>query len=132
MAVAVVAALAVHVLGSASVLPVPPTAGALLGAAGIGLPAGVLGLVGAGLVLVRRPFGLPVCATAGALAALLTAFDTVGFHRAVLVFGWSFDLDRATTVVAFGGGLGLLVAGWAALAQAEAGPAAAPAAQPSS
>ncbi|MCO1660637.1 hypothetical protein [Pseudonocardia humida] len=133
VAVVVVAAHVVHVLGAALVLSVPISAGAVLGAAGIGVVCWALGLTGAALVLARRPLGLAVCAAAGALAALLTAFDATGFHRAVLAFGWSFDLDRATTVVAFGGGLGLLVTGWAVLSHPrEAAGQAEPADQPSS
>ncbi len=130
VAVVVVAAHAVHVLGAALVLDVPVSVGAVLGAAGIGVACWVLGLVGAGLVAARNGLGPACCAAAGALAALLTAFDTTGFHRAVLAFGWSFDLDRITTVVAFGGGLGLLVTGWAALSQPS--PAAEATDQPSS
>jgi hypothetical protein len=115
VAVVVVAAHVVHVLGAALVLAVPVSVGAVLGAAGLGVACWVLGLAGVGLVAARRPLGMSVCAAAGALAALLTAFDVTGFHRAVLAFGWSFDLDRLTTVVAFGGGLGLLLTGWAVL-----------------
>ena len=37
------------------------------------------------------------------------------FHSAVLTFGWSFDLDRATTVATVGGGLGLYPTGCAVL-----------------
>jgi hypothetical protein len=124
----VVAAHVVHVLGAALVLAVPISVGVVLGAAGIGVGCWLLGLAGAGLVAGRRPLGIPVCATAGALAALLTGFDVTGFHRAVLAFGWSFDLDRLTTVVAFGGGVGLLVTGWAALSHPAPGQAISPAA----
>jgi hypothetical protein len=112
---AVITAHVLHVLGAALVLAEPLSWGTLVGAAGIGLPCWALGLGGVALTLARRPLGLATCATAGGVTALLTAFDTVGFHRAVLAYGWSFDLDRATTAIAFGGGVGLVLTGWAAL-----------------
>ncbi|HZG89272.1 MAG TPA: hypothetical protein VEZ42_03575, partial [Pseudonocardia sp.] len=79
-----------------------------------------LGVAGAGLVTARQPLGLPACAAAGGLGALLTGFDSAGYARAVLVSGWAFDLDRALTVLAFGGGVGLVLTGWAALSHAGA------------
>jgi hypothetical protein len=93
----------------------PPSVAGVLAAAGIGVACWALGLLGAALVVADRLVGPTVCATAGALAALLTALDTAGFARPVLVSGWPFGLDRATTVLAFGGGLGLLLTGWVAL-----------------
>jgi hypothetical protein len=103
----------VHVVGAALVLAEPPSPGTVLGAAGIGVGAWLLGLVGVGLILAGQSLGPACAAAAGGVLALLTAFDTTGFHRAVLVYGWSFDLDRATTAIAFGGGVGLVLAGWA-------------------
>lgn len=115
VALAVVTAHVLHVVGSVLVAAAPPSAGGVLAAAGLGVLCWFLGLLGAGLVVARQPLGTAVCGSAGALAALLTGFDTAGFARPVLAFGWAFDLDRATTVVAFGGGLGLLLVGWVAL-----------------
>jgi hypothetical protein len=115
MALAVVAAHVVHVVGAVQVAAQPPSAGGALAAAGIGVAGWALGLVGAALVVAGRAIGPTVCGTAGAVAALLTAPDTAGFARPVLATGWPFDVDRVTSVVTFGGGLGLLVAGWVAL-----------------
>lgn len=115
VALAVVVAHVVHVVGAVQVGARPPSVGGVLAAAGIGVACWALGLVGAGLVGAERALGPTVCATAGALAALLTALDTAGFARPVLATGWPFDVERMTGVVTFGGGLGLLLAGWVAL-----------------
>jgi hypothetical protein len=115
LTVLLVGAHVVHVLGSALVLPEPPSVATVLAGAGPGVVCWVLGLAGAALVLARRELGLVTCAPAGALAALVTVFDTVGFHRPVLAFGWAFDLDRLTTVVTVGVGIGLFLTGWAAM-----------------
>lgn len=113
--VIVVGAHVLHVIGSALVLDRPASVAVVLAAAGIGVACWVLGVLGAALTLARHPMGLATCASAGALAALVTVFDVVGFHSAVLTFGWAFDLDRATTVVTVGGGLGLFLTGCAVL-----------------
>ena len=115
LTVLVVAAHVVHVLGSAAVLAQPPSAATVLGAAGIGVVCWVLGLAGAALTLARQELGPLTCASAGALTTLLTMFDTVAFHRPVLAFAWAFDLDRLTTVVTVGAGIGLFLTGCAAL-----------------
>jgi hypothetical protein len=129
VAVAVVAAHVLHVVGAVQVGARAPSVGGVLAGAGIGPLCWALGLLGAGLTGAGRPLGPPACGTAGALAALLTALDTVDFARPVLATGLPFDLDRMATVVAFGGGTGLLLAGWAALSARPAEPvtAAAPA-----
>ena len=111
----VLTAHALHVLGAALVLAEPLSPGSLVGAAGIGVLCWALGLVGVLLTLVGAPVGLAACAAAGGVTALLTAFDTVGFHHAVLASWWAFDVDRAATVIAFGGGVGLVLTGWVAL-----------------
>ncbi len=118
VSVVVVGAHLLHVIGAALVAAAPATAATVLAAAGLGVAAWLLGLAGAGLVAARQPLGLPTCAAAGGLVALLTGFDSAGYARAVLVSGWPFDLDRALTVLAFGGGVGLVLTGWAALSHA--------------
>ncbi|MGE3288567.1 MAG: hypothetical protein AB7J32_21050 [Pseudonocardia sp.] len=115
-----VAAYAVHVLGASLVLATPPGFTTLLAAAGPGVACWLIGIAGAVLVLREHPLGVPACATAGALAALLTVFDTTSFHRAVLAFGWSYDLDRLTVVLTLGCGIGLAAAGLAVLSREEA------------
>lgn len=105
----------VHVLGSALVVEGQPYAAVALGAAGLGVVAWPLGLAGAALTLARHSYGPLLCALSGAILALVTAFDATGFSSAVLPFGWAADLDRATTVLTFGGGVGLFLTGFAAL-----------------
>jgi hypothetical protein len=127
VAVAVVAAHIVHVLGAVQVAAQPPSVGGVLAAAGLGPLCWAFGLLGAGLTGAGRSLGPAVCGTAGALAALLTALDTADFARPVLATGLPFELDRVATVVAFGGGAGLLLAGWVALSARPAEPVASPA-----
>jgi hypothetical protein len=115
----VVGAHVVHVLGSAQVLAEPPSVPVVLVGAGPGVLCWVLGLAGVALTLARRELGLVMCASAGALAALVTMFDTTAFHRPVLAFGWAYDLDRLTTVVTVGAGVGLFLTGWAAMRRTE-------------
>lgn len=74
----------------------------------------------AGLTLRGHPLGLALAGPTGFLAALLTVFDTTAFHEPVLAFGWSFDLDRLTTVVTVGGGIGLFLVAITALRHADA------------
>lgn len=112
-----VAAHAVHVAGASLALAVPPGPGTFLAAAGPALVAWLLGIGGAVLVLRGEPLGVPACAAGGTLVALLTVFDVTAFHRAVLVFGWSFDVDRVTTVLTVGCGAGLLATGVVVLAR---------------
>lgn len=113
---AVVAAHVVHVLG-ASLVPdgQPSYLTVVLGTAGIGLGAWLFGAIGVALTLVGRQLGLLFCSMAGAVLALITAFDAVGFSNAVLPFGWPPDLDRATVVLTFGAGAGLFLTGFAVL-----------------
>jgi hypothetical protein len=120
LTVLLVGAHVVHVLGSVPVLAEPPSAATALSAAGIGVLCWLLGAAGVALTLARRELGLLACAAAGAFTALLTVFDTTGFHRPVLAFAWAFDLDRLTTVVTVGAGVGLFLTGCAALRAAGA------------
>jgi hypothetical protein len=115
LTVLVVGAHVLHVVGSASVLAAPLSPATVLGAAGLGVVCWLLGATGSALTLARHELGLLTCASAGALAALLTVFDTTGFHRPVLAFAWAFDLDRLTTVVTVGAGVGLFLTGCAAM-----------------
>ncbi|WP_433556583.1 hypothetical protein ACQPWY_31110 [Pseudonocardia xinjiangensis] len=120
--VLVVGAHVLHVIGSSLVLDRPASVGVVLAAAGIGVLCWVLGGLGVALTLARHPMGPATCASAGTLAALVTVFDVAGFHSAVLTFGWAFDLDRATTVVTVGGGVGLFLTGCAVLSATAPAP----------
>lgn len=115
----VVGAHLTHILGSALVPEGQSYAGVALGAAGAAIVAWPVGMVGAAMTVAGRSYGHLLCALSGALLALFTAFDAVGFSNAVLPFGWSPDLDRATTVLTFGGGLGLFVTGFLVLRQLD-------------
>jgi hypothetical protein len=120
-ALAVVGAHVVHVAGAVRVAAQPPSMAGMVAAAGIGVVCWLFGLVGGGLVAAGRAVGAAVCGTAGALAALLTVLDTAGFTQPAPATALPFDLDRATTVITFGGGLGLLLVGWVALSRARPG-----------
>lgn len=112
-----VAAHVVHVLGSALVpdeLSYWPT---VFGTAGIGLGAWAFGLVGAGLAFAGKQYGLLFCALAGAILAMITAFDTASFADAVLPYGWDPAFDRAATTLTVGAGFGLFLMGFAVLRQ---------------
>jgi hypothetical protein len=112
-----VAAHVVHVLGSALVpdeLSYWPT---VFGTAGIGLGAWAFGLVGAGLALAGKQYGLLFCALAGAILAMITVFDTASFADAVLPYGWDPAFDRAATTLSVGAGSGLFLMGFAVLRQ---------------
>lgn len=111
----VIGAHVVHALGAALVPEDQNYLVVVLGVAGIGLGAWLAGVMGAALTLAGRRFGLLLCALAGAILAMVTAFDTISFASAVLPFGWSPDLDRATTVLTFGAGIGLFLTGFAVL-----------------
>jgi hypothetical protein len=115
VALAVVGAHVLHVVGAVQVGARPPSVGGVLAATPIGLVCWALGLLGAALVVTRHDLGPAACATAGALAALLTVLDTAGFADPVLATALPFDLDRLSTVLTAGGGLGLLLTGCAAL-----------------
>jgi hypothetical protein len=117
----VVGAHVLHVLGSALVLAAPPSLATVLAAAEAGVACWVLGVGGVALTLARRELGLLTCATAGALTALVTVFDTAGFHQPVLAFAWAFDVDRLTTVITVGGGIGLFLTGCAAMHRTGSG-----------
>lgn len=111
----VVGAHVVHVLGASLVPEGQPYPMVVLGTAGIGLAAWLFGALGAALALTGRSFGLLLCALAGAMLAMVSAGDSFGFAYAVLPFGWSPDLDRATIVLTFGAGIGLFLTGFVVL-----------------
>lgn len=111
----VVGAHVVHVLGASLVPQDQVYAVVALDAAGVGIAAWLVGGAGVVLTLARRQAGVLLCGLAGAVLATVTAFDTVSFTSAVLPFDWPPDLDRATTVLTFGAGAGLFLAGFAAL-----------------
>jgi hypothetical protein len=118
----VTAAYVVHVIGSSLVVAEPPGLVALLGAAGIGMAAWLLGPLAAALTLRGHLLGPALYGSVGFLTALLTLSDTLTFHRAVLAFGGPFDLDRITTVITFGGGLGLFLVAITAFRRVEPEP----------
>jgi hypothetical protein len=113
--VLVLGAHVVHVLGAALVPDGQDYLGVVAGAAGLAVVAWLAGAVGVVLTRLGRPFGLLLCGLAGAVLAMITAFGTAGFSNAVLPFGWSADLDRATTVLTFGAGIGLFLTGFTVL-----------------
>lgn len=116
LSVGMVASYVVHVLGSALApdgVEYWPTVWKTAGA--VGTIAVVAALAGAVLTIMGKRFGLLLCALSGALLVLLTGADVGSFGNAVLPFGWSADLDRVTTALTFGGGLGLFLTGFAVL-----------------
>ncbi|MFD1238087.1 hypothetical protein ACFQ34_32820 [Pseudonocardia benzenivorans] len=116
LSVGMVASYVVHVLGSALApddVDYWPTVWRTAGV--VGTVAVVAALAGAVLVVAGRRFGLLLCALSGALLVLLTGADVGSFGNAVLPFGWAPDLDRVTTALTFGGGLGLFLTGFAVL-----------------
>ncbi|ALE82488.1 hypothetical protein [Pseudonocardia sp. HH130629-09] len=115
VAVLAVAAHVVHALGSALVPVDEPYWPTVLGTAGIGLGAWAAVLVGAVLTLWRTPWGLLLCSVGGTILALVTAFDTSSFARAVLPYGWPPTVDRVSTALAVGIGAGLFLTGFAVL-----------------
>ncbi|MBW0092511.1 hypothetical protein I4I73_22000 [Pseudonocardia sp. KRD-184] len=113
--VLVVGAHVVHVLGAALVPDDQAYLLVVVSGAGLGLAAWLAGAVGVVLTVLGRRFGLLLCGLAGAVLAMITAFGTVGFSNAVLAFGWSAGIDRLTTVLTFGAGIGLFLTGFAVL-----------------
>lgn len=106
----------VHIVGSALVPRDQSFVLMMASAAGIGLLAWPLAVLGAVLAFRGTRSGPFVCCVSGALLAVLGApADVIGFFRAVLPFAWGADLDRLTTAVTVGGGLGLAVAGMVVL-----------------
>lgn len=113
---AVLTAHLVHVLGSAAVPQDQPFPLMILSAAGYALLGWPLGLVGARLSLRGHQAGPLLCVAAGGLFALVVApVDAFTLVDAVVPFAWGADLDRALVAVTLGGGLGVVVAGAAAL-----------------
>jgi hypothetical protein len=112
----VLAAHLVHVLGSALVPEDRPYPLMLLSAAGYALLGWPLGAAGGWLALRGRPAGPLLCCVAGGLFALVIApVDAFTLIDAVVPFAWGADLDRLVVALTLGGGLGVVVAGVAAL-----------------
>ena len=112
----VLAAHLVHVLGSALVPEDRPYPLMLLSAAGYALLGWPLGALGVWLTLRGRPGGPLLCCVAGGLFALVIApVDAFTLVDAVVPFAWGADLDRLVVALTLGGGLGVVVAGMAAL-----------------
>jgi hypothetical protein len=105
----------VHVIGGALIVEERGLLGVVLGAAGPALLAWVLAPVGAALTLAGRAYGPLLCALVGGVFTLVTAFTANNFGAAVLPFAGPADLDRAAVALTLGGGLGLFLAGFAAL-----------------
>jgi hypothetical protein len=105
-----------HVLGSAGVPQDQPYALMLLSASGYALLGWPLGIVGAWLVLRGNVVGPLLCCAAGVLFAVVIApVDAFTLVDAVVPFSWGADLDRVLVALTLGGGLGVVVAGMAAL-----------------
>jgi hypothetical protein len=115
MTLLVAAAHLVHVVGGALIVEDRAVVTVVLGAAGPAVLAWVLALAGAGLTLAGRAYGPLLCALAGAVFALVSGFSANNFGSPVLPFAGPADLDRAAVALTLGGGLGLFVAGFAAL-----------------
>jgi hypothetical protein len=106
----------VHVLGSALVPEDRPYPLMLLNAAGYALLGWPLGAAGGWLTLRGRPGGPLLCCVAGGLFALVIApVDAFTLVDAVVPFAGGADLDRLVVALTLGGGLGVVVAGVAAL-----------------
>jgi hypothetical protein len=111
-----VAAHLAHVLGSAGVPQDQPYALMLLSASGYALLGWPLGILGAWLVLRGNVVGPLLCCAAGVLFAVVIApVDSFTLVDAVVPFSWGADLDRMLVALTLGGGLGVVVAGVAAL-----------------
>lgn len=114
--VAVIGAHLVHVLGSAGVPEDQPYPLMLLSAAGYALLGWPLGAVGAWLTVRGHAAGPLLCVAAGGLFAIvITPVDAFTLVDAVVPYAWGADLDRALVALTLGGGLGVVVAGMAAL-----------------
>lgn len=113
---AVVAAHLVHVIGSALVPEDRAYPLMLLSAAGYALLAWPMGVIGARLTLRGHAAGPLLCCAAGGLFAIVIApVDAFTLVDPVVPFPWGADLDRALVALTLGGGLGVAVAGVAAL-----------------
>jgi hypothetical protein len=123
----VAAAHLIQVLGAALIVEDRPLVGVVFGAAGPAVLGWLLAAVGVALTLARRAYGPLLCALSGAVFALVTAFNANNFGSAVLPFAGPADLARAAVVGTLGGGVGLFVAGFAALRELTPADAAAPA-----
>ncbi|WP_214405205.1 hypothetical protein [Pseudonocardia lacus] len=116
----VIAAHLLHVLGSAGVPQDQPYALMLLSAAGYALLGWPLGAIGAWQTLRGSAVGPLLCCAAGGLFAVVIApIDAFTLVDAVVPFSWGADLDRALVALTLGGGLGVVVAGVAALRRGQ-------------
>lgn len=112
---AAMAASVVHVLGSTLAVESAPMLGTFLSACGINLLNWPLIVGGAVAVLRGRPAGvLAICAGA-ALTAVFVLPDVTSLHRAVLPFAGPPVVERILVVLTLGAGIGVAVAGAAAL-----------------
>ena len=112
----VIAAHLLHVLGSAGVPEDQPYPLMLLSAAGYALLGWPLGAIGVWQTLRGHPAGPLLCCAAGVLFAVVIApVDAFTLVDAVVPFSWGADLDRVLVALTLGGGLGVVVAGVAAL-----------------
>jgi hypothetical protein len=117
---AVIGAHLLHVLGSAGVPQDQPYPLMLLSAAGYALLGWPLGAIGAWLTLKSNVVGPLLCCAAGGLFAVVIApIDAFTLVDAVVPFSWGADLDRALVALTLGGGLGVVVAGVAALRRGQ-------------
>lgn len=116
----VIGAHLLHVLGSAGVPQDQPYALMLLSAAGYALLGWPLGAIGAWQTLKGNVVGPLLCCAAGGLFAVVIApVDAFTLVDAVVPFSWGADLDRALVALTLGGGLGVVVAGVAALRRGQ-------------
>ncbi|HZG89525.1 MAG TPA: hypothetical protein VEZ42_04860 [Pseudonocardia sp.] len=112
----VIVAHLVHVFGSAGVPEDQPYGLMVLSAAGYALLGWPLGLVGSWLTVRGNPAGPLLCVAAGGLfAVVITPIDVFTLVDAVVPYSWGADLDRLLVALTLGGGLGVVVAGVAAL-----------------
>ena len=109
------AASVVHVVGSTLAVESAPLIGTFLSACGINLLNWPLIVGGAMAVLRGRPAGLLAICAGAALTAVFVLPDVTSLHRAVLPFAGPPVVDRILVVLTLGAGLGVAVAGAAAL-----------------
>lgn len=122
VALAVVAAYLLHLVGSAAVVESAGVAARAATAAGpVGSAAVAAGVVGGVLAVSGVRVGALLAALSGGLLVLATGADVSAFGYAVLPFAWAPDLDRAATVLTVGAGAGLFLAGFGVVGALTAG-----------
>jgi hypothetical protein len=112
---AAMAASVVHVIGSTLAVESAPLLGTFLSACGINLLNWPLIVGGAVAVLRGRPAGLLAVCAGAALTAVFVLPDVTSLHRAVLPFAGPPVVERILVVLTLGAGIGVAVAGAAAL-----------------